>query len=160
MKTGLSTLETQRAAMIDFIVSVEARRGKDGKLRVYKLPPADGGGTYEVAGINDRYHPGMAAHLKRCIEQGWHDRAEMDIRAYLADYTAVAAIWAGGCAAVEAFLRDCAFNRGPKGALRILQLAIGAPDDGKYGPATKAAFKDAMQSPGGLIKRLRLAREK
>lgn len=158
MKT--STQE-QRAAMMDFIVSVEARRGKDGKLRVYPLPAADGGGAYEVAGINDRYHPAMAAHLKHCLEQGWFERAEADIRAFLLDYTNVVMRWTE-VPAIEAFLRDCAFNRGPRGALRILQLALGVADDGKWGPKTKGALEASLTHPHrvrNLLVNLRRARE-
>jgi hypothetical protein len=36
------------------IVDFEARRGKRGHLQVYKLPAWDGGGRYEVAGINEK----------------------------------------------------------------------------------------------------------
>jgi lysozyme family protein len=156
-----SRLETQRAAMIDFIVSVEARRDpKTKRLRVYKLPPADGGGTFEVAGINDRFHPHMAHHLRSLIATGDHAQAEIEIRAYLADYTAIAITWSAGLPAVEAILRDCTFNRGPRGALRILQLAVNVADDGRFGPITRAALKDAARDPRGLLKRLRSARER
>ena len=35
------------------IVNFEARRDSKGHLKVYNLPPEDGGGRYEVAGINN-----------------------------------------------------------------------------------------------------------
>jgi hypothetical protein len=38
-------------------VNWEGRRDKKGNLSVYALPAGDMGGDYEVAGINDRYHP-------------------------------------------------------------------------------------------------------
>jgi hypothetical protein len=53
----------------------EARRDKQGNLRVYNLPAADGGGSYEVAGINDRYHPEAASKLKQLIGDGKQQEA-------------------------------------------------------------------------------------
>ncbi len=38
-------------------VEWEGRKDKQGNLAVYKLPSGDMGGNFEVAGINDRYHP-------------------------------------------------------------------------------------------------------
>jgi hypothetical protein len=154
MKT--STRE-QRLAMGAFIVSVEARR-KAGKLAVYPLPEADGGGTFEVAGINDRFHPQMARRLAKLIADGKHEQAEREVIVYLIEYTDVVMRWTE-VPAIEAFLRDCAFNRGPKGALRILQIAVGTADDGKWGPKTRGALAEAVRNPAGLLLRLRQARE-
>jgi hypothetical protein len=147
-----------RLAMMSFIANAEARRDKLGRMRVYKLPAADGGGSYEVAGINDRYHPAQAAALKKLIEDGRFSEAEDLVRKYLLEYTDVVKRWTEE-PALEAFLRDCAFNRGPKGALRILQIALQVPDDGKWGAKTKAALTSALKSPGGLLQKLRAARE-
>ena len=60
-------------------------------------------------------------------------------------------------AGLEFYLRDCVFNRGPKGAARILQRAVGVRDDGDVGPQTRSAVAsiDAEQ----LLQRLRSARE-
>ena len=150
-----------RLKMAAFILSVEARR-KKGKLAVYPLPKADGGGTFEVAGINDRYHPTMSRRLAGLIEAGKFVDAEQEAVEYLADYTDVVTLWTRE-AAIEAFLRDCCFNRGPKGALRILQIALCVADDGKFGPITKHAMLAETLSPKGvgmLLSRLRRAREK
>lgn len=144
--------------MMDFIVSVEARRDSQGNLRVYPLPKADGGGTFEVAGINDRYHPIQARILRELIESKRYTQAENFIREYLAEYTSIVTTWSK-VPAIEAFLRDAAFNRGPKGALRILQLAVKVADDGKWGPITRAAVKAATANPRELLKALRAARE-
>jgi lysozyme family protein len=149
---------TDRRAMMDFIVNAEARRDKLGRLRVYKLPAADGGGTYEVAGINDRYHPTAAAHLRDLLAANRQAHAENFIRDYLLDYTSVVTKWTTH-PAIEAFLRDSAFNRGPRGALRILQLALKVPDDGRFGPITKSALTAALKHPGALLQSLRTARE-
>lgn len=144
--------------MMDFIVSVEARRNAKGHLQVYPLPKADGGGTYEVAGINDRYHPAQARILKDLVESKRFAQAEQFIREYLAEYTNVVTAWSK-IPAIEAFLRDSAFNRGPRGALRILQRAVKVADDGRWGPITRAAVKAAEANPRALIRALRQARE-
>lgn len=149
---------TDRRAMMDFIVSVEARRDKLGRLRVYKLPAADGGGSFEVAGINDRYHPEAASKLRDLIVSNRQGHAENFIRDYLLQYTDIVTRWTDH-PAIEAFLRDTAFNRGPKGALRILQLALKVADDGKWGPVTKSALAAALKNPGTLLQNLRTARE-
>jgi hypothetical protein len=157
MSPRTSTPEDRRK-MMDFVVNAEARRDKMGRLRVYKLPAADGGGTYEVAGINDRFHPVAAAKLRDLLAANRQGHAENFIRDYLLDYTAVVAKWTDH-PALEAFLRDTAFNRGPRGALRILQLALKVADDGKWGPKTKAALTAALKQPGTLLQQLRTARE-
>jgi lysozyme family protein len=157
MSPRTSTPEDRRK-MMDFVVNAEARRDKMGRLRVYKLPAADGGGTYEVAGINDRFHPAAAAKLRDLLAANRQGHAENFIRDYLLDYTAVVAKWTQH-PAIEAFLRDTAFNRGPKGALRILQIALKVADDGKWGPMTKSALTAALKSPGALLQNLRTARE-
>jgi len=146
----------QRIDMAKFILDSEARRDKHGNLKVYDLPAADGGGSYEVAGINDRYHPEAARKLKNLISEGKQWEAEEYAKAYLMDYTDVVANWTRN-SAVEAFLRDTVFNRGAKGALRVLQIALGVPDDGKWGPITQAAM--GKQTPAELLEKLRKARE-
>jgi hypothetical protein len=43
--------------------------------------------------------------------------------------------------------------------LRILQLALKVPDDGRFGPITKSALTAALKHPGALLQSLRTARE-
>lgn len=152
-----STL-AQKLEMARFIVSVEARRDRNGNLRVYKLPAADGGGTYEIAGINDRFHPQAASTLKTMLSQKRFKAAEEYIVDYLVSYTDIVTKWTQH-PAIEAFLRDSVFNRGPRGALRILQLALGVIDDGNFGPKTRAALSEALKLPATLLHNLRRARE-
>lgn len=122
-----------------FILNVEARRDEKGRLAVYKLPKGDGGGTFEVAGINDRYHPHQADYLRDLINNGQHVAAEQAAVEYLLSYTDVVAGWTS-ITAFQAFLRDCAFNRGAGGAAKILQIALGVTSDGHVGPKTRAAL--------------------
>ena len=72
----MPTRPDYQIAIATFIVNREARRDQRGKLAIYRLPKADGGGTFEVAGINDRYHPAKAAQLRDLINKGLPDQAE------------------------------------------------------------------------------------
>jgi hypothetical protein len=140
------------------IVDWEARRDNRGRLMVYKLPAGDGGGSFEVAGINDRYHPVAARRLKHLIELGRYEDAEREAAFYIADYTASPGAWAGNWR-TELFLRDTAFNRGAGGAAWILQHALGVKRDRNVGPVTLAALKTAERDTPALIRRLRASRE-
>lgn len=144
-----------RRRMGKAIVDFEARR-VNGALAVYHPPANDGGGAYEVAGINVRYHPEQAAELKALIEAGRADQAEQQAADYVLDYTKPAAGWTS-YAGVEFYLRDCIFNRGPKGAARILQRGLGVADDGEIGPQTRAAL--GVLTPDQILTKLRAGRE-
>ena len=71
----MSTSE-ERQQIAESILNFEARRDNQRHLVVYKLPAGDGGGTYEVAGINNGYHPQEALHLAELINAGLYDQAE------------------------------------------------------------------------------------
>lgn len=139
-----------------FIVDCEARRDAKGRIQIYRLPKADGGGNYEIAGINDRYHPEAARHLAELIRRGLHTDAEIRARNYILEYTEVVNDWHPS-PAVEAYLRDTAFNRGPGGAAKIFQRALGVKIDGGVGPITKAAAAKVPASQ--MLVDLRKARE-
>lgn len=145
-----------------WVIDAEGRRDSAGKLIVYALPDGDGGGKYEVAGINDRYHPEKALRLAALINSGKADEAEIEAREYIIQYTKAAEAWHPDDR-VDAFLKDCAFNRGPTGAATILQMALSGAGtyagaiDGKVGPGTLAAAK--QHSAEDLILRLLLARQ-
>ena len=147
-----------REEMARLILQWEARRDSQGRLKVYRLRPDDGGGTYEVAGINDRYHPVAVRRLKSLIDAGRYDEAETEAALTIASYTDPAASWAGNWR-TALFLRDTSFNRGPTGAARILQHALHVPVDGAVGPVTREALRVAEQETPALILRLRASRE-
>jgi hypothetical protein len=71
-----------RIRMAARILNFEARRDSEGHIMVYNLPSADGGGSYEVAGINQRYHPEEAAKLREMIENCQYSEAEQYACAY------------------------------------------------------------------------------
>ena len=151
---------SQRLEIAKFIVDFEARRDDAGRIKVYKLPAGDGGGTYEVAGINDKYHPQEAAALRDLILQRRHEDAERQAAAYIATYTDSVLAWTS-ITAIEAFLRDCAFNRGAGGAAKIFQLALGVEPDGRVGKITMDAAEKQIGdgSAKEFLGRLREMRE-
>ena len=121
-----------RKKMARSIVNFEARRDAQGHLRIYSLPAGDGGGRYEVAGINERYHPQEAAKLRDLINAGDYEEAEDYATEVIAQYTDIVSKWTT-VPGIEAYLRDCVFNRGPGGAAKILQMALGVKVDGGVG---------------------------
>ena len=148
---------TKREQMGHEIVNFEGRF-KNGKLQVYKLPSGDGGGAYEIAGINERYHPQEALKLKNMIDAGENEKAKDECADYIVHYTDEVLnffpdhSYAEANPHIEFLLRDSAFNRGPRGAGTILQLAIGAqPVDGMVGPKTREVFKKALDESPSLV---------
>lgn len=119
----------QADSFSDSIFDLEARRDKNGNLTVYPLPKADGGGAYEVAGINAKYHPAKAARLKHLIESGNPEQAEKEAKQYYIHYTQPAGdtltIQGVNSPAAELMLRDIYFNMGPGGMQRVLSRAFG-----------------------------------
>jgi hypothetical protein len=150
------TTSEQRRQMAAAIVDFEARRDASGHLMVYHPPAGDGGGTYEVAGINARYNRSTAKILVGLIGKQRFEEAEHLAVDFIARNTDCAASWTD-VPAVEFYLRDCVFNRGATGAARILQRALGVAPDGKVGPVTRAAV--AAADPAELLAQLRRARE-
>lgn len=148
------------------IVSFEARRDAQGHLEVYNLPANDGGGAYEVAGINQRYNPVESAKLKAMIDAGQYQQAEDFADQFIGSYTDVADLWTISWG-IEFYLRDCVFNRGPTGAAKILQRALIirgdtiGPDgvDGDVGPNTMAAIGRQETNADAMLTALRQARE-
>lgn len=130
--------ETQRknnSDMMDIIMQQEVRRDKQGRIAVYYPPAGDGGGAFEVAGINVASHPQEAHKLKRLIEQGNYQEAEEEARRYYRAYTNhIAELlhtdegrqYDRG---VELMVRDIALNSGPNRARAILKRALSLSDN-------------------------------
>ena len=148
-----------RAAMGRKIVKSEARRDANGNLRVYMLPATDGGGKYEIAGINEKYDTQEAARLKELVEAGKADAAEQEAGDYIAKQTDAVRGWSAN-RGVEFYLRDTCFNRGATGAATILQMALGEErPDGVIAAKTKEAIAKAEKDPDKFLQDLRRARE-
>lgn len=146
-----------RAQMGKVIVNFEARRDRDGKLVVYNLPADDGGGAYEVAGINQTYDRVECDKLVALVKAGQQAQAEVEAADYIRRYTDAVLHWALPLdPGTEFYLRDSVFNRGPGGAAKILQIALGVTVDGGIGDKSKTAF---AAFTGDLLTKLRAARE-
>ena len=111
-----------------------------------------------MAGINDRYHPKALDLIEKLIDEGKFEEAEDAAADHIRRYTDSVALLTV-VPAVQFALRDAAFNRGPTGAVKILQDALGLPADGIAGPKTKEALHEAEKNPRELLARLRTARE-
>jgi lysozyme family protein len=149
----------QRLRMAETIKNFEARRDRKGRLQVYDLPPGDGGGAYEVAGINQRYNRKTCDKLVALVRAGRYADAEALANEFIAKDTDAVAKWST-IPAIEFYLRDSCFNRGAKGAATILQLAVGAEVDGRVGKDTRKALAAAERNPQSLLRKLRAARER
>ncbi len=152
------TTSEQRLDMARDIVNFEARRDRAGHLTVYHLPANDGGGRYEVTGINERYDGPAVRKLVQMLHDGHYDEAETFAEEYIAKNTDPAELLTH-IPRLESYLRDIVFNRGQRGVVMTLQIALGVAVDGKWGPISKAAMLKAERNPDKLLLRLRDARE-
>ena len=130
-------------------VNMEARRDKTGNVAVYKLPSGDMGGSYEVAGINDKFHPGEARRLANLPPE----QREIEAAKYIRKYTAP--IVDKMPEQMQAFVQDMAFNRGAGGATKYIQQGLNilgqkVSVDGVLGPKTLQAIGTVR--PGALMK--------
>lgn len=111
-------------------------------------------GTREVAGINEGKLPEAYAKIVSLV--GDDKAVEREAIRFYLQYTNIAQTWHSD-PGVEFYLRDCILNRGPTGAAKILQKAVGVEVDGAVGPLTKAAI--AKKTPAELLEALNVARE-
>jgi hypothetical protein len=124
-------------------VNWEARRDKQGNPIVYQLPAGDMGGKFEVAGINDRYHPEAFKAISSLPAEERAEAAAEYIRSYTAPLVSQLP------KPMQAFAQDMAFNRGLGGAARYIQqglkdLGQDITVDGKLGPKTLAAINSVQ----------------
>ena len=123
--------KADRNKMAQAIVNMEAERDRNGNLTVYHLPPGDKGGSYEVAGINDRFDPAMAPRLAALVRSGRQAEAEKEARDYIANQTDKVYNYfpsrqaADRQAPVQFYLRDSLFHHGEEGMKRILARTLG-----------------------------------
>lgn len=142
------------SVIADTIFNSEARIGSSGELKVYNLPKNDGGGVFEVAGINERYHPEAANKLKGLIESGRQEEAKGFAKSYIMSYTNNVTKMSSN-AGVEYALRDAAFNRGQGGANWMAKKAAGLSPSLKMDDNDRATILQAQQAdPEGYLKRL------
>ena len=120
-------------------INWEARRDKQGNLAVYDIPSGDYGGTREVAGITDKYHPEAFKRIS-ALPPAQREKASAD---YVLEYTAPIANLVPEPLKAQAV--DLGFNRGPGGYTTLVQQglnALGIPIkvDGAFGRKTLDAM--------------------
>lgn len=106
----------------EFTFGVEARRDKQGRLRVYSPPSGDGGGAFEIAGITSRYQPKEAARLRQLVESGQSDVAEAEAKELYRRRAAPFTRFTEN-KGVQFQVSDIVHHRGEGGLRRILQRA-------------------------------------
>ena len=121
-------------------VDWEARRDKRGNLSVYALPSGDLGGNYEVAGINDRYHPQAFKKISSLPAEQRERAAAEYIREYTSPFVNQLP------EQIRPFAQDMAFNRGAGGATKYIQQGLNnlgqkVAIDGRLGPQTLQAIQ-------------------
>lgn len=136
----------------------------DQRVRINKLPSSDGGGSYEVLGINEKYHPVMASYLAGLVQSGADDNLIRSLAAsYVEQYTdEVGMVFRGAGAdsfGLEQFVRDMHFNGGPGGGSSVLARALGVRNGGYRSLA--GALRTFLREHGEaeLAKRLKDARD-
>ena len=147
MKTETSQDPLQMAALktVDF----EARKDKLGNPEVYRLPKGDMGGNFEVAGINDRYHPEAFKRIASLPPEARAGAAAQYIKEYTAPLVSKLP------QPLQPFAQDLAFNRGMGGATKYIQqglneLGVRVAVDGKLGPQTLKAINSVQ--PASLMR--------
>ena len=116
--------------MYKALMGNEARRDSAGRIAVYYPTKEDGGGEYEVAGINQASHPVKSAQLKRMVEDPTvsNEEIENEVAAYYKQYTqqGVALVSSSTRSkGIELFMRDCTLNHGLEGAKKVVRRALG-----------------------------------
>ena len=133
-----------------FTFNKEARiRG--GKLKVYKPPSGDGGGSFEVAGITQRYQPNEAKRLKRLISQGNNSQAIEEAKAFYRKRGAPFTKYANQ-KGLQLQLSDTVHHRGEGGLRKILQRATGMKTK------SYASLIKSLDSRGDALNRFNKAR--
>lgn len=134
-KPEQDALQIAALKTIDF----EARKDKQGNVQVYKLPAGDMGGNFEVAGINDKYHPDAFKRISSLPAQERAQAAAQYVKEYTSPFVSKLP------QEVQPFAQDLAFNRGMGGATKYIQQGLNTLGhkvavDGGLGPKTLAAI--------------------
>lgn len=117
--------------MYDIMLSNEARTDANGRPQIYKLPAGDGGGNFEVAGLNEKSNPAELAHVKQMLKE---NRPTEEVVGYIKSVykqktNYAAQLIPDSCSqGIELTIRDCALNHSPGGVSTILKNAIGIPN--------------------------------
>lgn len=146
---------------LDFIFNSEKQVDANGNLKVYYLHADDGGGAFEIAGINVEYHRDEANALKTLVEQGQYQQAEARAKAYIGQYTNTVTSISNGNPGIDYALRDACFNRGLGGASWMAKYVVGLPTSQRQATAEqrKVILEAQQKDPIGFLNKFRAASE-
>lgn len=142
-----STLGSQASAKI---ISNEARFDKKGNLAIYKLPDGDGGGEYEIVGINQKNHSQEFNKLAGMLKDGKHQEAKEEAASYIDKKTSRVGelLQSSGVQhdGIDYLLRDMCFNGGESFPARVIHRSLGIPDSKSFNGDTGEAISSYLQS--------------
>ncbi len=150
---------TGTAGVWEFIYWYEKRLDESGNLKVYKLPRWDKWGTYEVAGINDKYHPREAAHLASLIRSGRQDEAKRQAMKYIEQFTQWKNKVISQNRGVNFMMLDATFHRGWWGSASMASYILDGQFSSDWDWNKQARWNQLeKQNPQWLIARIKDAR--
>lgn len=142
-----------RTKMLQATMSYEDNPAATGKpLKVTWI-----GNEPEIAGITKVSHPEAFAKILALIDAGKQDAAKAAVIQYYDEYTAPAMSWSTQ-PGIQFLGSDMILHRGPTGAAKIVQMAVGVDVDGRVGRETRDAL--AALKPDDAINRITAARER
>jgi len=160
---AITQLISRRYRVGHMIVIWEARLDESGYPKLYKIPSGDGGGKFEISGINSKYHFEALERIRKANPEERRKLCAEYIDDYVRKHTGIH--WGFDlCPGTELAVLDCAFNRGPGAAARIAQTALKSMKfpvsvDGVWGPQTRSMLREADQRRFPVIEEIRRARE-
>lgn len=128
----------------EFTFNAEARFDRNGNLSVYNPPKNDGGGSFEVAGITERWQRADASRIRSLVQQGKFAQAKTESKRY---YKKISDPFTKHTKdrGIKLQLADTVHHRGPTGLKKILQRATGTKLDD-----SKALIKILESNPNAL----------
>ena len=141
-----STFENKASARI---INNEARFDKRGNLTIYKLPEGDGGGEYEIAGINQKNHSQEFNKLAGMLQEGRHQEAKEEAANYIDRKTSRVGELLQNSGVqndgIDYLLRDMCFNGGESFPARVIHRSLGIPDSKSFNGNTGEAISAYLQ---------------
>lgn len=145
--------------MVLNIVNLEDPKCVDpNTMRVHRLPAADRGGKWEVAGLSDGYEPEVVDFIRKEIEAGRRQSAWSSMIHSIDEKSITESIEAEmeflDCHAIQYRFRSFAFNAGISASIKCLQRALNTflqspiATDGKWGKNTAKALGDVLTEYG------------
>ena len=152
--------ESGAGSFWEFIYWYEARLDGAGKVTVYNLPRWDQWGSYEVAGINNGYHPQEAARLASLIRSWNQEQAKKEAIKYIEQFTQAENKVVSQNKGVNFMMLDSTFHRWGGGSASIASYILDGQFSTNWDQNKQARWSQLeRQDPRWLISRIRDARE-